>query len=365
VQFVEPGGASAPPASLRAAAHAGWVVGESANLARRLVELPANHLPPRALAAQAAALSQETRLKVTVHDEEWIRTRKMGAVLGVAQGSVEPPRFILIEHRPRRRAGTTHVALVGKGVTFDSGGISLKPREDMERMKYDMAGAAAVIGALRAASLLDLPLKVTGIIPAVENLPSGTAIKPGDVLLSMAGKSIEVVNTDAEGRLILADALTFAGGLEPDAIIDIATLTGACRIALGAGACGLTGNDPALIEDLCAAGVGSGERAWPLPLYDEYTEEIMTEVADLKNSGGRSAGALTAAAFLKAFAGKWRWAHLDIAGMAWLDKDRDYLKCGSTGFGVRLLTAYLEARSRKRGGARSARWRGKGRRVGG
>jgi len=341
VQLIEPGAASVP-AGLRAAAHAGQVVAESANLARRLAELPGNHLPPRGLAAEAAALGKESRLQVTVHDEAWLRARKMGAILGVAQGSVEPPRFIVIEHRPRRRA-RGHVALVGKGVTFDSGGISLKPREDMERMKYDMSGAAAVLGALRAASLLDLPVRVTGVIPAVENLPSGSAIKPGDVILSMAGKSIEVVNTDAEGRLILADGLAFAGQLEPDVIIDIATLTGACRIALGGGACGLTGNDQALIDDLRAAGAASGERAWPLPLYDDYSEEIMTEVADLKNSAGRSAGALTAAAFLKAFAGERRWAHLDIAGMAWLDKDRDYLKCGSTGFGVRLLTAYLEA----------------------
>jgi leucyl aminopeptidase len=343
VQLIEPGGPSVK-AGIRAAAHAGQVVGESANLARRLAELPANLLPPRELARAAAALSKESRLRVTVHDEEWLRRRKMGAILGVAQGSAEPPRFIVVEHRPRRRA-RGHVALVGKGVTFDSGGLSLKPREDMERMKYDMSGAAAVLGTMRAASLLDLPVKVTAVIPAVENLPSGTAIKPGDVILSLAGKSIEVVNTDAEGRLILADGLAFAGQLKPDVIIDIATLTGACRIALGGGACGLTGNDQELIDDLRGASAASGERAWPLPLYDDYTEEIMTEVADLKNSAGRGAGALTAAAFLKAFAGKQRWAHLDIAGMAWLDKDRDYLKCGSSGFGVRLLTAFLEGRS--------------------
>lgn len=329
--------------ALAAVTRAGQIVAESANLARRLAELPANFLPPRQLAAEAAAMAKATGLKVTVRDEAWMRGRKMGAILGVAQGSAEPPRFIILEHRPLGRA-RRHVALVGKGVTFDSGGISLKPREDMERMKYDMSGAAAVIGTLRAAAILDLPLRVTGVIPAVENLPSGTAVKPGDVLISMAGKSIEVINTDAEGRLILADALAFARELRPDAIIDVATLTGACRIALGSGACGLMGNDSALIDGLRLAGEASGERAWPLPLYDDYSEEIVSEVADLKNSAGRTAGALTAGAFLKAFSGDRPWAHLDIAGVAWLDKDRDYLKSGSAGFGVRLLTAFLEGR---------------------
>jgi leucyl aminopeptidase len=197
---------------------------------------------------------------------------------------------------------------------------------------------------MRAVSLLDLPLRVTGVIPAVENMPSGTAIKPGDVLMSYAGKSIEVGNTDAEGRLILADAISFAGELDPDVIVDIATLTGACRIALGTAACGLVGNDSALIDALRAAGEHSGERAWPLPLYDEYAEDIQSEVADLKNTGGRAGGgALTAAAFLKAFAGDRRWAHLDIAGTAWVEKDRDYLKTGAAGFGVRLFMRYLES----------------------
>ncbi|HWN83210.1 MAG TPA: leucyl aminopeptidase [Candidatus Udaeobacter sp.] len=339
--------------SLAQAARAGQVVAESANLARRLAELPGNYLPPRLLAAAAQAVQKETQLQVTVYEEDWIRKRKMGALIGVAQGSAEPPRFIVIEHQPSRRAGSSakgkrrrpHVALVGKGVTFDTGGISLKPREDMERMKYDMSGAAAVLGALRAASLLDLPLRVTGIIPTVENMPSGTAVKPGDVLLSMAGKSIEVVNTDAEGRLILADALAYAAELAPDAIVDIATLTGACRIALGGAACGLMGNDPDLVEELQLAGDRSGEAAWPLPLYNEYADDITSEVADLKNSGGRSAGALTAGTFLRAFVGEHPWAHLDIAGPAWVDKDRDYLKCGSAGFGVRLFTRFLEARA--------------------
>jgi leucyl aminopeptidase len=334
------------------AARAGLVVAESANLARRLAELPGNHLPPRLLAAAALAVKKETNLQVTVYEEDWIRKRGMGALIGVAQGSAEPPRFIVIEHQPRRRAASSkpkrrrpHVALVGKGVTFDTGGISLKPREDMERMKYDMSGAAAVLGALRAASLLDLPLRVTGIIPTVENMPSGTAIKPGDVLLSMAGKSIEVVNTDAEGRLILADALAYAAELDPDCIVDIATLTGACRIALGSAACGLMGNDPDLIEELQLAGDRSGEAAWPLPLFNEYADDITSDVADLKNSGGRAAGALTAGTFLRAFVGERPWAHLDIAGPAWVEKDKDYLKCGSAGFGVRLFTRFLEART--------------------
>jgi leucyl aminopeptidase len=349
-------GGSRPGTAARAAARAGQVVGESANLARRLAELPGNQLPPRLLADAAVRVGEETGLEVTVHDEKWIRARGMGALLAVAQGSSEPPRFIVLEHVPRRRAegrsrGTAaasrrrraHIALIGKGVTFDTGGISLKPREDMERMKYDMSGAAAVLGTLRAASLLELPLRVTGVIPTVENMPSGTAIKPGDVVISMAGKSIEITNTDAEGRLILADAICFTSELKPDAMVDIATLTGACRIALGGGACGLMGNDAELVEALRRAGVESGELAWPLPLLDEYAEDLASEVADLKNSGGRSAGALTAGAFLKAFAGGQRWAHLDIAGTGWVERDRDYLKSGSAGFGVRLFSRFLEA----------------------
>lgn len=345
LRLLEPG-SRAVSAEARRAAAAGLIVAESANLARRLAELPGNQLPPRKLADEAVRVGSGTKLKVAVFDEKWLRERKMGGILGVAQGSAEPPRLIVLEHRPRsaRRAAGAHVALVGKGVTFDTGGISLKPREDMDRMKYDMSGAAAVLGTMRAASLLDLPLRVTGVIPAVENMPSGTAIKPGDVLLSFAGKSIEVGNTDAEGRLILADAITFAGELDPDVIVDIATLTGACRIALGTAACGLAGNDAALIDALRAAGERSGERAWPLPLYDEYTEDIQSDVADLKNMGGRTGGgALTAAAFLKAFAGDHRWAHLDIAGTAWVEKDRDYLKAGAAGFGVRLFMRYLES----------------------
>jgi leucyl aminopeptidase len=344
-----------PNPAARAAARAGQVVGESANLARRLAELPGNQLPPRLLAEAAIRVGKETGLEVTIHDEKWIRARGMGALLAVAQGSSEPPRFIVLEHVPRRsseggtrtagakRRRRPHIALIGKGVTFDTGGISLKPREDMERMKYDMSGAAAVLGTLRAASLLELPLRVTGVIPTVENMPSGTAIKPGDVVISMAGKSIEITNTDAEGRLILADAICFASELEPDLMVDIATLTGACRIALGGGACGLMGNDAELVEALRRAGAESGELAWPLPLFDEYADDLASEVADLKNSGGRSAGALTAGAFLKAFAGGQRWAHLDIAGTGWVDKDRDYLKCGSSGFGVRLFCRFLEA----------------------
>ncbi len=348
VRLLHPGARAVPP-ELSAAVARAATVAESTNLARRLAELPGNQLPPRKLADEAVRVGSDTRLKVSVFDEKWIRERRMGGVLGVAQGSTEPPRFIVLQHRPRgeRRASggrRRHVALVGKGVTFDTGGISLKPREDMERMKYDMSGAAAVLGTLRAASILDLPFQVTGVIPTVENMPSGTAIKPGDILLTFAGKSVEVVNTDAEGRLILADGIAFAAGLEPDAIVDIATLTGACRIALGTVACGLTGNDPTLIDALRAAGDMSGERAWPLPLFDEYTDDIQSEVADLKNTGGRAgAGALTAAAFLKPFAGDRSWAHLDIAGTAWVEKDRDYLKTGAAGFGVRILSRYLES----------------------
>ena len=284
---------------LAQAARAGQVVAESANLARRLAELPGNHLPPRLLAAAAQAFKKETNLQVTVYEEDWIRKRGMGALIGVAQGSVEPPRFIVIEHQPSSRATGSkgskakrrrpHVALVGKGVTFDTGGISLKPREDMERMKYDMSGAAAVLGALRAASLLDLPMRVTGIIPTVEKMPSGTAIKPGDVLLSMAGKSIEVVNTDAEGRLILADALAYAAELDPDCIVDIATLTGACRIALGGAACGLMGNDPDLIEERQLAGDRAAKplAAAPLQRVRRRHHERRRGTSRTRRPGGR------------------------------------------------------------------------------
>jgi leucyl aminopeptidase len=326
-------------AAVTTAATRGLILAAAANEARRLAELPANVLTPRALAREAQQLLRGTQVRVTVHDEKWIRTRKMGALLGVAQGSKEPPRFIVMEYRPR--GARRHVVLVGKGITFDTGGISLKPREAMDHMKYDMSGAATVIGTMVAVGRLAPAARVTGLVPTAENMPGGAAVKPGDVLITAAGKSVEVLNTDAEGRLILADGLDYGRRLRPDCMIDVATLTGACKIALGDVACGVMGNDTELVDALEAAGVKSGERAWPLPLTAEHDELVRGTVADLRNSAGRWGGALTAGAFLRPFAGDIPWAHLDIAGVAWIDRDRHYLKKGAAGFGVRLLGTYL------------------------
>ncbi|MGD8394580.1 MAG: leucyl aminopeptidase [Candidatus Eiseniibacteriota bacterium] len=321
------------------AARRGAAVARGSNAARHLAELPSNLLTPKDLAQAATDLLRDTRVAVTVHDEKWIRARQMGALLGVAQGSSQPPRFIVMQYRPR--GATRHVVLVGKGITFDTGGISLKPRDGMDRMKYDMSGAAGVIGAMVAVAGLEPSLRVTGLVPTAENMPDGKAIKPGDVLMSAAGKSIEVLNTDAEGRLILADALDHGRRMKPDVMIDMATLTGACKVALGDVACGIMGNDGSLVEALHQAGIESGELAWPLPLLPEHDELVRGTVADLRNAAGRWGGALTAGAFLKPFAGETPWAHIDIAGVAWNDRERHYLKKGSTGFGVRLLAAYL------------------------
>jgi leucyl aminopeptidase len=260
--------------------------------------------------------------------------------LGVTRGSDEPPQFIILEHKPD--AGQP-VVFVGKGITFDSGGISIKPSERMEDMKSDMAGAAAVIGAMQAVAQLDLPLHVVGLAPACENLPSGHAYKPGDVLEAMNGKTIEVISTDAEGRLILADALCYAARYNPTAVMDLATLTGACVVALGKMvAAGIFSNDDALSTKLREAGACAGEKLWPLPLYEEYKDTIKSEVADMKNSGGRQGGVGTSAIFLKEFA-SYPWAHLDIAPMALSDSIGPYTPKGATGFGVRTLVEFLRA----------------------
>ena len=308
-------------------------------LARDLVNEPGNVKSPAYLAEQAQAMAKEVGLQCTVLDRPALEQEGCGALLGVAQGSVREPRLIVLHYRG---AGDERpVALIGKGVVFDAGGISLKPSEKMDQMKMDMAGGAAVLGTLQAAALLKLPINLVGIIPAVENLPSGSAIRPGDILTSLAGKTIEVLNTDAEGRLILADALTYAKRFEPREVIDVATLTGACIIALGHHAAAVLGNNQGLIRQLQKAGEKSGERCWQLPLWNEYAEQIKSEVADLKNIGGRPAGTITAAAFLQHFAKDYRWAHIDIAGTAWQEKNSDYRPAGATGFGVRLLVEHL------------------------
>jgi leucyl aminopeptidase len=309
-------------------------------LARDLVNEPGNVKSPAYFAAKATAIAQETDLKCTVLGKDALEKEGFGALLGVAQGSVREPRLIVLEYAGGNRDARP-IALVGKGVVFDAGGISLKPADKMDEMKMDMAGGAAVLGTLFAAALLKLPVNLVGIIPAVENLPSGSAIRPGDILTSLSGRTIEVLNTDAEGRMILADALTFAGRYKPRVVIDLATLTGACVIALGHHATAALGNHSGLIRQLLRAGEESGERLWQLPLWDDYAAQIKSDIADVKNIGGRPAGTITAAAFLQKFAEDFTWAHLDIAGTAWEEKGRHYLPKGGTGVGVRLLIQYL------------------------
>lgn len=318
----------------------GEIIVNAVSFARNMVSTPANKMTPLDMSNKAREIvSGKIALKVLNTAE--MKKLGMHALLGVASGSDEPAKFIILEYRGAKKA-EPFIALVGKGLTFDSGGISIKPADKMDEMKSDMAGGAAVLGAVKAASELELKLNIVGIVPAAENLPGGRAYKPGDVLKSLSGKTIEVLNTDAEGRLILADALSYACRYKPVAIIDIATLTGACVIALGEQIIGMMGNDDSLKEKITLAGKATGEKVWELPLWDEYRELIKSDVADLKNTGGRAAGAITAAAFLSHFVDDVPWAHLDIAGPAWLTKDRPYIPKGASGVGVRLLVQLLQ-----------------------
>jgi leucyl aminopeptidase len=314
----------------------------SQQLARDLGNRPGNDLTPESFAAAAKEMAEEVSgLRVTILGIKELQKEKMGGIFGVSQGSAEEPRLIVIEHRPKKPKKS--VVLVGKGVTFDSGGISIKPAAGMGWMKYDMCGAATVMGVMRAVADLDLPIKVVGLIPAVENLPSGTAIKPGDVLTTASGKTVEVDNTDAEGRLILADALHYSARFNPDIVIDYATLTGACVVALGHEAAGAMGNDPELLDTLRTLGEEVGERVWPMPLYDEYLSYLKSEWADIKNAGSRWGGAVTAGIFLEQFVPeKVSWAHLDIAGVAYNEKEHNGLPKGASGFGVVLTVNFLE-----------------------
>ena len=316
------------------------IVCESVTMARELVDMPGNIATPSYLADKACEMSSRFGVECRVLDETKIEQHGMGALLAVAKGSNQPPRFIVMEYRGGS-AKERPVVLVGKGITFDSGGISLKPREGMEKMKNDMAGGAAVIGTVAAAARLGLRVNLVGLVPAAENLPGGRAYKPGDVVTSMAGKTIEINNTDAEGRLILCDALHYAQQFRPSVLIDLATLTGACVVALGSFASGLMGNDEKLVCSLKNAGDTTGERLWELPVWDEYGELMKSDIADMKNAGGPYAGTLSAGWFLRQFVGGARWAHLDIAGTAWEEKGRPYLPKGATGVGVRLLVEYL------------------------
>lgn len=323
-------------------AQAGRVIAEATCFARDLINQPPSALTPRILATRAQKMAEEHGLQYRVLDENRMRELGMGALLGVARGSDEPPRFLIVEYNADRQDLPT-VVLVGKGITFDSGGLSLKTPEGMQAMKGDMAGAAAVLGALRAAADLGVPLHVVGLVPAAENMPSGKAYKVGDVLRSMSGKTIEIINTDAEGRLILADALAYAAQYKPDAVVDIATLTGACMVALGREAAGLMTEDDDLAQCLTAAGEATGERLWRLPLWEEYRSYIESDIANMRNTGKeRWGGAITAAMLLREFAQGYRWAHLDIAGTSFVEDSKNpYRPAGGSGFGVRLFIQFL------------------------
>jgi len=324
---------------LRAMAEAvrrGRILAEATNAARDLVNEPGNTLTPRELGRRARAMARGARIRCRVLGPRELRRLGARALLGVARGSQQPPRLIVLNYRGGRRGGP-HLGLVGKGITFDSGGISIKPAENMEAMKGDMAGAAAVLAATRAIALLNLPIHVTAVVPASENLPSGTALKPGDIIQAMSGKTIEVINTDAEGRLVLADALHYARGHKVSHLVDVATLTGACVVALGTINSGAFTNNQALLDTVLAAGRAAGEKIWPLPMDVEYDELIKSDVAEIKNTGGRRGGAITGAKFLQNFVGDTPWVHLDIAGTFEADKEKGYLPKGGTGVMVRTL----------------------------
>ncbi|TAK08674.1 MAG: leucyl aminopeptidase [Candidatus Manganitrophaceae bacterium] len=319
----------------------GRTIAEAVNYVRDLCNTPSNVVTPSRLAEEAKKIASDYHLHLNVLERSDMERLGMGALLGVARGTVEPPKFIVLEYEGAKKRGRP-VALIGKSVTFDSGGISLKPAENMEQMKYDMSGGATVLGTMRVAAQLKLPLNIVGILPATDNMPSGTAMHPGDVVTTLSGKTVEVINTDAEGRLCLADALAYAQRYEPMAMIDLATLTGACVVALGHHAMALFGNDPKLNAHVQKASEETGERVWPLPLWEEYYDQIKSEIADLKNTGGRPGGSITAALFLKQFVGETPWVHLDIAGTSWNgERPRPYVPKGSTGTGLRLLVQYL------------------------
>jgi leucyl aminopeptidase len=323
-------------AGIAAALERGAAIGDAVNLARDLVNTPAGDMTPARLADIATDVAQRVGLAITVWDETTIVNERCGGLAGVAQGSTQPPRLIQLTYEPAKPARTT-VALVGKGITFDSGGLSLKTADGMETMKTDMSGAAAVLAAMSVLGAVGAKSRVLAFIPATENMPSGAAVKPGDVLKFRNGKTAEVLNTDAEGRLVLADGLSLAAENGVDAIVDVATLTGACVVALGPKVAGLMGNSDDWMSQVQAAAARAGERVWPLPLPDDYRRMIDSEIADMKNTGGRYGGAITAGLFLKEFVGDVPWAHLDIAGPARSDTDDGYTPKGGTGVAVRTL----------------------------
>ena len=314
-------------------------IGEAQNFARRLVNEPGNLLTPTRLAEHAREMAAAAGLEIDVLDRGRIEELKMGALLGVARGSAEPPVLMVVKYRPEKPESEIHLGLVGKAVTFDTGGISLKPATDMGRMKYDMAGGAAMLGAMQALAALKPRIAVTAIVPSVENMPGSKAQRPGDVVTSMAGKTIEIINTDAEGRLILADALSYAEQIGCTHLVDAATLTGSIVVALGHERVGAFTNSEAWLAEVMKAAETAGEKFWPMPLDEEYKENIRSPIADLANSGPRWGGSVTAAMFLKAFADPLPWVHLDIAGTAWLEDEKPYLAKGPSGVALRTLAA--------------------------
>jgi leucyl aminopeptidase len=321
----------------RAALERAAVAAEAQNFARELINEPANRLTPRELVARAQKVAEETGLEFEVLDQDRMRALGMGALLGVAQGSDEPPALIVLRYRPEGGAAPTHLGLVGKAVTFDTGGISIKPADGMEKMKYDMAGGATMIAVLRALSRLKPGVAVTAYVPAVENMPGGRAQRPGDIVKTMAGKTVEVINTDAEGRLILADGIAYAKQQGCTHLVDAATLTGAIVVALGYTNVGVFGNDQRWLDQVLGSARACGEKMWPMPLDDDYKEQLKSIIADLPNVGTRWGGAVTAAMFLKEFADPTPWVHLDIAGTAWIEEAKPYLPKGPTGVAVRTL----------------------------
>ncbi len=331
-------------ASIEAGVRRGESIAAGVNLARDLSNEPPNVLYPVAMARRAQAMAAEVGLQCTVLGEEAMHELGMNILLAVSRGSVHEAQLIVLEHVPAGRESEAPLVLVGKGITFDTGGISIKPSERMEEMKHDMSGAAAVVGALQAIARLGVARRVIGVAACVENMPDGNAFRPGDILTGMTGKSTEILSTDAEGRLILADALAYVARFQPKAVVDLATLTGAIGIALGQQAAGLFGNHDDLQNALMAASNESGERLWPMPMWDEYMEVIKSDMAEVKNSGGRAGGVSTSAKFIEHFTEGYPWAHLDIANVAWTTTERDALNPkGATGFGVRLLVDLAEA----------------------
>jgi len=329
--------------ALEAAFAEGVIVGESQNFTRSLVNEPGNKLTPTILGARAAEMAAEVGLKAEVYSTEKLHELKMGAFWSVSQGSEEPPALIVLRYEPEGVTDGPVLGLVGKGITFDSGGISLKPGDNMEKMKYDMAGGAAMIGAMRAIALLKPRVRVIGVVCAAENMPDGKAQKPGDVQTAMSGKTIEIINTDAEGRLVLADGLSYAKQLGVTHLIDAATLTGACVVALGMTNAGAFSNDDATYAKFDGALATSGEKFWRLPLGEEYAEMIKSDIGDIKNTGGRWGGAITAAEFLKVFAEDTPWIHLDIAGLAWVEDSKPYIAKGPSGIGVRSILEWVRS----------------------